>query len=302
MRYPWEAQAAFNGCPVVNKKVTHLVYRALSYPQDIHGHTVELSVVGYAKQTTGKEYTDKKVLIAPEETWERFGCEDPRITWFEGAYYITYTALSNYPFNPAGIQIAMARTKDFKSVERGLATRFNSKAMVIFPERIQGKVTAVLTVDCDLPPSSICLAQADSIEDFWEYKFWDRWYTFKQKQTLPLLRSLADHIEVGAPPVKTHRGWLFVYSYISAYLTNTKQFAVEAVLLDLEDPTKIIGKVPYSILSPEVLYEKKGLIDNIVFPTGLLCKDDTLELYYGAADKVCAIATCSLKELIKEMK
>jgi predicted GH43/DUF377 family glycosyl hydrolase len=196
----------------------------------------------------------------------------------------------------------MAETKDFKKLKRGLVTRFNSKAMVIFPERVQGKVTALLTVDCDLPPSSICLAQADHIEDFWEYKFWDRWYTFKQQQTLPLLRSLADHIEVGAPPIKTAKGWLFVYSYISAYLTNTKQFAVEAVLLDLEDPTKVIGKVPYSILSPDVLYEKKGLIDNIVFPTGLLLKGDTLELYYGAADKVCAIATCSLKTLLKEMK
>jgi predicted GH43/DUF377 family glycosyl hydrolase len=301
-RYSWEAQAAFNGSPCVDGKVTHLVYRALSYPQEHHGQTMELSTVGYAQKIGDTEFQQKRQLIVPEESWERFGCEDPRITKLDDTYYITYTALEHYPFGPAGIKIALAKTKDFKKITKRLATPFNSKAMVIFPERVNGKITALLTVDCDLPPSSICLAQADKVEDFWEYDYWDRWYSFKKKQTLPLLRSLADHIEVGAPPVKTAKGWLFVYSYISAYLTNTKQFAVEAILLDLDDPTRVIGQIPYSILEAETLYEKKGLIDNIVFPTGLLINGDQLDLYYGGADKVCAIASCSLKTLLKEMK
>lgn len=297
----WEAQAAFNGCPIKQNDTVHLVYRALSYKEHFAGHEMEVSRVGYASSVKGKPFGNKKLLIEPQEEWETYGCEDPRITFFEGKYYICYTALSNYPFNAAGIKCAMAVTENFKNIERHLTTPFNSKAMTLFPERVNGEVAVLFTADSDLPPSSICIAKAKEISDFWSYDYWDHWYTYRQRNTLPLLRSLADHIEVGAPPIKTEKGWLFIYSYISAYLTNTKIFAVEAVLLDEHNPVQVTHRLPYSLLLPETDYEKNGVIADIVFPTGLLVEGDTLNLYYGAADTVCAVASCSLNELLEEI-
>lgn len=300
--HPWEAQAAFNGCPIVSGDTTHLVYRALSFNQHFAGQEMEVSTVGYAQSKHGGPFTNRRQLITPQESWEQYGCEDPRITKIDDTYYICYTALSTFPFNAAGIKIAMAATQDFETIERHLVTPFNAKAMALFHERINGEVVAIFTSDSDIPPSSICIAKAKSIEDFWSYDYWDNWYVYKLRNTLPLLRSLADHIEVGAPPLKTKEGWLVVYSYISAYLTNTKVFSVEAVLLDLDDPVKILCRLPYSLLESEAPYEKTGVIDNIVFPSGLLLNEDTLSLYYGGADTVCAVATCSLEELLKELK
>lgn len=298
----WEAQAAFNGCPVKNNEAIHLFYRALSFSQPFQDQHMEVSTIGHAFSEDGTHFSERKQFIAPVESWERYGCEDPRVTYFEDAYYIFYTALSTYPFAPSGIKIAMAKTTDFVTTERHLVTPFNAKAMALFPKRINGKVTVVFTADSDIPPSSICIAQAEHIEDFWSYKYWDRWYTNKEKNTLPLLRSLADHIEVGAPPIETEDGWLFIYSYISAYLTNTKVFAIEAVLLEKDNPLHVTHRLPYSLLLPEAEYEKKGVIDDIVFPSGLLIDQDTLQLYYGGADRVCAVATCSLSELLQEIK
>jgi beta-1,2-mannobiose phosphorylase / 1,2-beta-oligomannan phosphorylase len=263
---------------------------------------MEVSRIGMATLDKNDKILKRTVLIEPEESWEAYGCEDPRVTFLEDNYYICYTGLSTYPFNPAGIKIAMAKTEDFETIERHLVTPFNAKAMAIFPERINGKVAAILTVDSDIPPSSICVALADDISDFWNYEYWDRWYTYKQRNTLPLLRSLADHIEVGCPPIKTKDGWLVIYSYISAYLTNTKIFAVEAVLLDLENPLTILARLPYSLLHPEAPYEKKGVIENIVFPTGVTIKGDQLSLYYGGADAVCAVAHGSVKHILSEFK
>lgn len=298
----WEAQGAFNGCPVKMGDTVKLLYRALSFPQSFEGHQMEVSRIGIATFDKKGVLTSRTLCISPEEPWEKYGCEDPRVTYFENNYYICYTGLSTYPFNPAGIKVAMAKTTDFTSIERHLVTPFNAKAMAIFPERVNGKVAAILTVDSDIPPSSICVALADSVSDYWSYEYWDRWYTYKQRNTLPLLRSLADHIEVGCPPLKTAEGWLVIYSYISAYLTNTKIFAVEAILLDSDNPLEIKARLPFSLLQPEAAYEKKGVIDNIVFPTGLLLDGDILSLYYGGADRVCAVATCSLKDLLSALK
>lgn len=298
--HDWEAQGAFNGCPIETPENSYLLYRALSFTQPFAGQHMEVSRIGIAEKKDNT-YRNRRICIEPVEKWEQYGCEDPRVTAFEGNYYIFYTALSNYPFNPAGIKIAVAKTADFQSLERHLVTPFNAKAMAIFPERVNGKVAAILTVDSDIPPSSLCIALADTVEDFWTYEFWDRWYTHKQKNSLPLLRSLADHIEVGCPPLKTKDGWLVIYSYISAYLTHTKIFAVEAILLDLENPLRVIARLPYSLLQPEADYEKSGVINDIVFPTGLLLDGDTLSLYYGAADTVCALATGSLNKLLSEL-
>lgn len=74
-----------------------------------------------------------------------------------------------------------------------------------------------------------------------------------------------------------------------------------AALLDLNDPTIEIARLPYPLISPELSWELKGEINNVCFPTGTAVFDDTLYIYYGAADERIACATISLDELTKEL-
>ncbi len=301
--HPWEATAAFNWCPVVDKDITHCVYRAVALPELMGSKSGFLmSTIGHAQSTDGEHFTDRKQLIVPEEEWEKFGCEDPRVTKFEGQNYIFYTALSKYPFTAEGIKVAVALTDDFETIkERHLVTFFNAKAMTMFPERINGKICAFLTVHSDLPPSRICLVQFDTIEEMWSPLFWERWYSDYEKQALDPRRFMNDHVEIGAPPIKTSEGWLLVYSHIQNYFTDKKIFGIEALLLDINDPRKIIGRTKGPLLIPEESYEKIGQFPNIVFPSGAIVKDDKLYIYYGATDTTCCRASVGVKELIDSM-
>ncbi|HCO68309.1 MAG TPA: glycosidase, partial [Dysgonomonas sp.] len=75
-----------------------------------------------------------------------------------------------------------------------------------------------------------------------------------------------------------------------------------AILLDLENPLKIISKTPDFILEPEYDYEIEGYYRGCVFPTGNVIVDDTLYVYYGGADKYIGVATCNIHDFIKTFK
>ena len=124
--------------------------------------------------------------------------------------------------------------------------------------------------------------------------YWKSWYSALNQNTIPLQRSPKDHVEAGAPPIKTKYGWLLIYSYIQNYLSPPAVFGIEAALLDLQDPQKIIARTDKPLMVPQETYEKYGKVPNIVFPTGAIVKDGTLSIYYGAADTRCAVATCKL--------
>jgi beta-1,2-mannobiose phosphorylase / 1,2-beta-oligomannan phosphorylase len=126
----WESVGAFNGCVVFVDGVYHMVYRALSDTKNLHGVDLQVSSIGYARSTDGIRFGERQKLISPTEDWEKFGCEDPRITYINGRYYIFYTALSLFPFRAEGIRNAVAITADFKTFEKHPVTIFNSKAMV----------------------------------------------------------------------------------------------------------------------------------------------------------------------------
>ena len=297
----WEAEAAFNGCAIPDRGKVHLLYRAESAPQKFGDVELKISSIGHATSTDGIRFGEREQLIRPEYDWERFGCEDPRVTKFAGKYYITYTALSKYPFEPDGIKLGIAVTKDFKKLEKHPATTFNSKAMALFPKRINGKIAAILTANTDRPPAKIGLALLTSESDLWSKRYWDRWYAYLDEHIVPLQRGDNDHIEIGAPPIETKRGWLLIYSYIRNYLHGQKIFGIEAALLDKINPQRIIARTERPIIVPEEEYELYGRIPNIVFPSGGFVKDGTLHIYYGCADTSCCLATCKLDDLLDEM-
>lgn len=297
----WEGEASFNGCPIKHEGATYLFYRALS-PQ-IHYDNVDmkLSIIGKAVSRDGVKFEERQQFITPEHDWEKFGCEDPRITKLDGKFYIFYTAISNFPFVPKGIKVAVAITKDLKHIEKKrLVTPFNSKAMSLFPERINGKIWGILTVDTDIPPSKVCLVSFEKESDMWDEKFWDKWESEINDYALPLQKRPNDQVEAGAPPIKTKKGWLVLYSYIKNYFSPNPSFGIETVLLDLKDPTKIIGRGKSSLLSPEEDYEVRGEVSNVVFPSGALLKKKNLELYYGAADSHCCSVSYDLDKVIKD--
>ncbi|MEK7114979.1 MAG: hypothetical protein AAB847_01310 [Patescibacteria group bacterium] len=291
----WEAEAVFNGCPVIDDKgMINFLYRAVS--------SSHASSIGYASSNDGAHFKNRRQFIKPEYGWERFGCEDPRVTKFEDKYYIFYTALSTFPFNADGIKVGVAVTKDFKTIdEKHLVTPFNAKAMALFPEKINGLMTAVLSVDTDRPPVKICIASFDHEDQIWSPDYWKEWHKSLDKQMLSLARSPQDHIEVGAPPIKTEHGWLLIYSYIQNYFSPPASFGIEAVLLDLDNPRKIIARTEKPILTVREEYEKYGVAPNIVFPSGAFVRDGKIYLYYGAADTVCALAIGEIDELLKEL-
>lgn len=298
----WEHDGAFNGCTVKVGDTYHMVYRAFSSPHQQNGVTMQVSTVGYATSTDGIHFSEHRKIIEPTEDWEIYGCEDPRITYLDGKFYIFYTALSVYPFSAYGIKLAVAITTDFKTFEKHPTTTFNSKAMGLFPDKVNGKHAALLTMHTDLPPAKIAYAEFDRESDIWSPLFWTNWYNNANLHTLHLLRDMRDQVELGAPPIKTDAGWLVLYSYIYNYMSNEKKFGIEAVLLDLYNPRKILGRTSEPLLMPEDKYELEGIVPNIVFPSGGLVVDGKLFVYYGAADTRVAVAVCNLQELLDEIK
>lgn len=300
---PWLAEAAFNPSPTVYKGELQVLFRAASHPAFYRGYPdVEVSTIGIAASPDGATFGPARQLIVPTEPWEQFGCEDPRVTKIGDTYYIFYTALGGYPFGPDNIKVAVALTQDLQTIdEKHLVTPFNAKAMALFPERVGGKLRAILTVNSDRPPSSIAIAEFASPADMWSPQFWEQWYNELDAHRLDLKRADSDHIEVGAPPIWTNNGWVLIYSHIQNYFTDQKVFGIEAALLDLPNPTKVLRRTVFPFMVPETSYERYGRLPNIIFPSGATRHGDHLTVYYGSTDTECCRATLSFAGLLDSM-
>jgi predicted GH43/DUF377 family glycosyl hydrolase len=301
----WEEFATFNMCPIKHGENIYGVYRAISGVDTLR-NPHQTSVIGIGKSTDGVHFEDCIQFVVPHEEWDQFGCEDPRITYFEGTFYTFYTALSKYPLGPEGIKVAVALSHDLKKIdERHFVTPFNAKAMTLFPERINDKVTVIFSAHTDSPPAKMVIAQVDKIEELWSAPFWEKWQENIDEHMIDPKRGQYDHVEVGAPPIKTKYGWLLIYSHIQNYFqtpdNQERIFGIEALLLDFNDPKKIIGRTSGPLITPEEPYELSGYIPNVVFPSGVILDKDTLTIYYGAADTTACRAHVSLSDLISSM-
>lgn len=287
---PWEAHAVFNGSIIKTGGEYKLVYRAES--------NEGASVIGIAQSANGLDFTERKLLIKPEEDWEKFGCEDPRITKLDGKYYIFYTALSQRPLTPEGIKSGLAISKDMKSIdEKHLVTPFNAKGMSLFPEKINDRYAVVLTADPDYPPSTIAIAYFDRIEDLWNENYWNKWHESLDDHAIPLVWSDMDRVDVGSSPIKTPYGWFLIFCTIRDHLSPRRQFQINGVLLDLNNPQKIIGLIKNSLLVPTTDYEINGNVGNTIFPSSAIIEGKSLNIYYSACDTSICLADIPLSEL-----
>lgn len=303
---PWESEATFNPSVIAENGKYHMAYRALSNQQEHQGQTLNLSTVGIVSAPDNDNFIhhDHRQLIVPDQEFDQYGCEDPRLTKIDDEYFIFYTGLSSWPPDSNSIKVAVALSDDLKTVnEKHLVTPFNAKAMVLFPEKINGQYVALLTVNTDQPPAQVAIARFDRKEQIWDTDFWSEWYNNLHHHILDLPRFNTDHVEVGAVPVKTDQGWILIYSHIQNYLQPEKRtFGIEAALLDLQDPQQIIGRTNQPLLVPEKEYELKGVVSNVIFPSGAVIVDDELVIYYGAADTVGAVAKVKLNFFLSLLK
>jgi len=317
---PWESKAVFNPGAVLKDNRVFLLYRAIG-EYDAYISRIGLAV---SKDGFNFERVSKKPLIKPEKDYDKWACEDPRVTKIGDTFYITYVALAQKArqkyksAHKVSAQTVLLTTKDFVHFERhGVIAPKNSdnKDVVIFPEKINGKFVIIhrphrwckdwfndplaKTIKVDMPIKYKDLPQRPGIWIAYADDLTKDWFGHKL-----IIRSLYENDKktgAGPPPIKTDKGWLFLYHRVSRDDDNDTIYTTRATLLDIKNPSKVIARIPYDILKPEMEYEINGDVNKVVFPTGNIIKDDTLFVYYGAADKWCAVATIKLKEILKEL-
>ncbi len=307
----WESGGVFNCSVVKDGDVFRMLYRAV----DSKGK----SRIGLANSTDGVHFKKRtKPFFEPEYEWEKTGCEDPRIVKLQNKFYITYSAVdgsSAVPISKWRVRIALATTREFKQVTKlgVIGPSHWSKAAVIIPEKINGKQILLFTwVDWSnrkdalfngshrYPTSTIHKTEFSSIKELQKSAYWKRFEKSREHSRLSLPRNTEfKETEIGAPIVKTPHGWLLIYSGINEV---KKIWTIQAALLDLKNPQKVLAYSPEPILKPEKNYEKRGVVPNVDFPSGTVIVGDELYVYYGSADKVCCLATCKLKDLLASLK
>jgi len=326
-----ELRATFNCGTVYKDKLVHLLYRAIDKNKNY------ISKLGYAVSKDGFDFCDKRLVFWPIEKYERWACEDPRITKIENKFYVTYVALSKPAREGGGPpRTALASTTDFINFERhGIITPegADDRDTVLFPEKInekyfmlhrphnwtkkniygkKGKLYLKVKKETiewpiketpDFPEKpSIWIASSENFKDWIEHKV-----LIEPKQDWESLK-----IGAGPPPIKTREGWLLIYHGVGETEFNsefiryngkiqTRIYKAGAALLDLKNPSEVIARTKEPILEPEEDYEIFGDVPNVVFPEGTVVKGDELFVYYGAADKTCCLATCELNELIESL-
>ena len=321
----FDSQAVLNPACIEVAGITHMFYRAVR-----RGDRV--SSIGYCQLEGNKavKRSDKPVLF-PEHDYEKMGVEDPRIVFLDGIYYLFYTvydgknALFAYATGPDLIRftkrgvisprITYAEAAHLfgfskaKMIERyfffdsyirdrqGDGLLLWEKDAFIFPKKINNRFALVHRV---LPGIQVIYFDdfKQLTDDYWrdylkhlgDYVVLDPEYRFESR-----------NIGGGCPPIETKDGWLLIYHAVED-LRRGRTYHAAAALLDLADPTKVIGRLKKPLFSPVEPWEKEGDVSNVVFPTGAVVKEGRLYLYYGAADKLIAAKSVDLEELVGVLK
>ena len=309
----WEAKAVFNPSVIYDDGIFRMLYRTYSNILETTTPRLkrpgfyfknQISYIGYAESKDGINFERRdKAFISPDQDYDKYGCEDPRITKIGDTFYITYTAIDTLleKKNPnVKIRIALATTKDFVTVEKHgiIGPPKRSKASALFPEKVNdGKIALIMTIGSDSTNSHVAVRYYDSVGEITNQTD-ESWTTFLEtSQNTAVLQSqwwLHRGPELGAPPIKTKKGWLLIFSNESMSDTWT----IGAALLDINDPSVLIARTAGYILQPVTEYEKEGLVPSVTFPEGAVIVGSDLYVYYGCADTVIGLSTCKIDDLL----
>lgn len=217
---------------------------------------------------------------------ESFGIEDCRVTQIGKTYYLTYTAVSE-----SGYGVGMMSTSDWLNFHRhGMIFPCPNKDCAIFPEKINGQYWCLHRPrGVDLGGNYIWTSVSNDIE------YWGRHVCIAK--TRPGMWD-SERIGAGASPVKTQRGWLEIYHGAD----KNNRYCLGALLLDLDDPSKVIARSEEPIMEPVMDYEKKGFFGNVIFTNGHIVNGDNITIYYGASDEVICKAEFSINNILDSLK
>ncbi|MFA5986586.1 MAG: hypothetical protein WC819_04550 [Parcubacteria group bacterium] len=301
----WESRATYNPTAIVCDGVVHIVYRA-------DGHDA-VSVLGYASSEDGFTIDERhaqciyrrnaQFVHAPFPTSHTSGnnsnggCEDPRMVLIDGVLYITFTAFDGW----GSLRMALTSIswEDFKNKKWNWKKTTlisppgeKNKNWVIFPEKINGKFAIMHSFYPE-----ILIDYFDSLDELDGTKF------IKSNNTRPV-----DHTRtwdswfrgVGPAPLKTEDGWLVFYHAMDH--RNSDRYRLGALILDYQDPTKILFRTREPILEPQEPYENDGHKWGVIYSCGAVIKDDTLFVYYGGSDACVCVATAPIQQFLDELK
>lgn len=263
--------------------------RTITKGSDAYSSVVYLTSFSHlriARSKDGIHFTvDEKPMIMPDPCSECWGMEDPRITCIDGTYYINYTAVS-----PDGAATALITTNDFKTFKRqGLIFLPENKDVAIFPEKINGKFLAFnRPVPRSIGTPDIWLSESEDVI---------HWGRHRHFYSISETGWENGRIGGGAPPFHTEKGWVKIYHAAD----KNQRYCLGAFLLDANDPMKVIAKSKSPLLEPETDYETNGFFGNVVFTCGCIFENNTIEIYYGAADDKICRADISIDDLYNHL-
>ena len=257
------------------------------FGRDVGQTRIARSKDGIHFELESKNFIDTQTEEYPYNLYHHF--IDNRVTKIDDTYYIITPVMVHGFDSPVGM---LGKTKDFKTYERiDIITQPKNRGASLFPEKINGKYYKL-----DRPGGG-----DGSNGDIWISASPDliHWGEFK-----PVLAAGYRYWNVEkigpTPPIKTDKGWLDIIHGVFSPAGGTYYY-VGAMLLDLEEPWKVIGRTNSYILAPEMHYERHGNCDNTVFPCGAIAdyEKDQLRLYYGSCDNYICLATGSLSEIVQ---
>lgn len=322
----FEDEGVNNPAVIVAGGEIHMFYRAVK--------TGNISSIGYCRldHPTKIICRLKEPVLSPRFEYENHGIEDPRIVRIEDTYYMTYTAYDGdntvgalavskdlKHFKRVGIvtpQIAYSQFADWLKkdgqsynakylnfynqrqavTESGKQLYLLDKDLVLFPRKINGKFFYLHRIRPDIQSVSV-----DSISDL-TLDFWKNYYSHFSSHVFfkHHYKHESSYIGAGCPPIEVDEGWLMIYHGVYD-ISGGHVYTACAALLNKDDPSVEIARLPYPLLQPEKDYEIQGIVNHVCFPTGAIIWNDRLYIYYGAADKCIACASVSLRELIDEL-
>ncbi|MFC1498246.1 glycosidase [Verrucomicrobiota bacterium] len=279
---PFMANTVFNGTPMEAKDGICLLLRV----EGQQGY----SFFALARSKDGLRFQmDNEPVMMPTKKgryakYETKGIEDPRATMIDGCYHILYTAVGDW-----GPRIALAKTTDCMNYERlGIVSEPGNKDGVLFPRKIKGRYTRL-----DRPI-------ADGVGSIWVSYSPDLINWGDSEMVIAPRPGYWDSFRIGAsvPPIETPEGWLEIYHGVRMTAAGPI-YRIGTLLMDLEDPSRVIRRSAMPILSPREDYERIGDVPNVCFACGAIVDDENnVKIYYGAADTSICVALCSMSELL----
>ncbi|VGO13029.1 Beta-1,4-mannooligosaccharide phosphorylase [Pontiella desulfatans] len=289
--FPGKAQI-YNPAPVQCGDETILLVSVVEHAAT-RGFGRDVGQTRVARSKDGINFTlSEENFIDPQEVgepWDRYHhFIDNRVTKIDDWYYIVTPVMVNGFDSPIGM---LGRTKDFKTYERiDTITQPKNRGASLFPEKINGKYYKL-----DRPGGG-----DGGDGDIWISASPDLVHWGEFKPVLAAGYRFWNVDKIGpTPPIKTDKGWLDIIHGVFTPAGGTYYY-IGAMLLDLDEPWKVIGKTNSYLMMPEEPWEQHGNCDNVIFPCGAIADydQDRIRLYYGACDFAICLATGSLSETV----